>query len=171
VTTQLVAEGVKPEDINTASKDKIKKVKKVCRKCYLLFMILCRANSSRYFQLKNDLSINTTKGADNFPKRIFETMRLLTNYKAPPRLQQVRNLDGEGLAFVQGKGAMPHVRKRETARKDEIECWNCNMMGHYKNECTELQVLDEGIKNINFDECNKKHTLFSANNGYGLIQK
>ena len=28
-----------------------------------------------------------------------------------------------------------------------------------------------GIQNININECNNKHTMFSANDGYGLIQK
>ena len=43
-----------------------------------------------------------TKGADNYPKTIVETMHLLANYVPPPRLQRVRNPDGEGLAFIQG---------------------------------------------------------------------
>ncbi len=117
VATQLVVQGVKPKDVDTMSQDKIKKGKKVCHKCYLLCIILCGANNSQYFQLKNALSNNMTKGADNFPKTIVETMRLLTNYKAPPRLQQVHDPDGEGLAFVQGKGATPSVqRERPQAR-------------------------------------------------------
>ncbi len=28
-----------------------------------------------------------------------------------------------------------------------------------------------GLQNINLNKCNKEHTLFSASNGYGLIQK
>jgi hypothetical protein len=111
------------------------------------------------------------KGAANFTKMIVETRHLLTKYKAPPRLQQVCNLDGEGLAFVQGKGATPHVSKRETISKNKIECWHCNKMGHCKNKCPKLQVLGMGVQNINIDKCNKEHTLLSANNGYGLLQK
>ncbi len=87
MATQLIVQGVKPKDINTTSQDEIKKVKKVCHECYLSCMILRGANNSQYFQLKNDLSKDMTKGADNFPKTIVETMHLLTNYKAPPRLQ------------------------------------------------------------------------------------
>jgi hypothetical protein len=87
-------------------------------------------------------------------------------------LQQVCSPKGEGLAFIQGKDAMPRIPKKETASKDEIECWHCNKLGHYKNKCPELQqVLDVGIQNINIDECDKEHALFSAEDGYGLIQK
>jgi hypothetical protein len=97
-------------------------------------MILCKADNSRYSQLKNDLSNDMTKGTNNFPKTIVETMHLLTNCKASLRLQQVHDPDGEGLAFVQGKGTMPRILKREIASKDEIKCWHCSKMGHYKNE-------------------------------------
>jgi hypothetical protein len=78
VATQLVVQGVKPRDFNYASQDEIKKAKKVCHECYLLCMILCRADNSRYFQLENDLSNDMTKGANTFSKTIVETLCLLT---------------------------------------------------------------------------------------------
>jgi hypothetical protein len=81
-------------------------------------MILHRANNSQYFQPKNHLSNNMTRGADNFPKMIVETMRPLTDYKDPSRLQQVLDMDGERLVFVQGKGAMSLLPKRDTPSKD-----------------------------------------------------
>ncbi len=87
VATQLVAQGVKPKDVDTTSQDKIKKAKKVCHKCYLSCMILHRANISHYFKLKNDLSNNMTNAANYFSKTIVDTMHRLTNYKASPRLQ------------------------------------------------------------------------------------
>ncbi len=42
-----------------------------------------------------------TKGTDNYPKTIVEMMRILNDYKLPPRLQQVWVGNGEGMAFVQ----------------------------------------------------------------------
>jgi hypothetical protein len=42
---------------------------------------------------------------------------------------------------------------------------------HYKNECPKLRVLDAGIQNFNIDDCNEEHNLFSANDGYRLVQK
>ena len=97
----------------------------------------------RYFQFKVDLLSNDmTKGAHNYPKMIVETLRLLTDYVPPPRLQRMHDPEGEGLAFVQGE-----------------------------NECPELKLLDTGVQNLNIDNCSKEHNLFSADDGYGLIQK
>jgi hypothetical protein len=113
---------------------------------------------------------NMTKGTDNFPKTIVDTVHLLTNYMAPPRLQRAHDLDGKGLAFVQGESGAPRGPKRDGANKGKINCWHCGGP-HYKSECPKLKVLDEGVQNFNIDDCNKEHNLFSANNGYGLVQK
>ncbi len=32
-------------------------------------------------------------------------------------------------------------------------------------------MLDSGVQNLNIDDCNNEHNLFSANNGYRLVQK
>ena len=105
----------------------------------------------------------------NFPKTMVKTMRILTNYVPPPRLQHARNPDGEKLAFIQGKGGASHGAKKESANK-EVECWHCGGP-YYKNECPELKLLDTGIQNINLDSCNEEHTLFSTDDGYSLVQK
>ena len=107
-----------------------------------------------------------TKGTDNNPKTIFETMRLLTNYVPPPRLQRVRDPDGKGLAFIQGEGGT----SRGPKSKGEIEYWHC-VRPHFKSECPELKLLDTGVQNLNIDDCSKEHSLFSADDGYRLIQK
>jgi hypothetical protein len=56
-------------------------------------------------------------------------MRLLTYYKALPRLQ-----NGKGLAFVQvqGEGGTLRGPKKDSANKDEIKCFHFGIMGHYK---------------------------------------
>ena len=91
-------------------------------------------------------------------------MRLLTNYVPPPRFQRVYDPDGEGLAFVQGEGGALRGPKRD------IKCFHCDGP-HYKSECPKLKLLDAGIQNLNVDNCSKEHSLFLANDGYGLIQK
>jgi hypothetical protein len=121
-------------------------------------MILHSADNSRYFQLKVDLSNDMTKGTNNFPKTIVDTVRLLTNYLAPPRLQHAPNPDGKGLAIVQGEGGAPCSPKRDGTNKGEVNCWHCGGP-HYKSECPELKALDEGIQNFNIDDCNKEHNL------------
>jgi hypothetical protein len=93
-------------------------------------------------------------------------LRLLTDCVPPPRLQCVHDPDGEGLAFVQGDGGT----SRGSKSKGEVECWHCGGP-HFKNECPELKLLDTGIQNLNIEDCSEEHNLFSADDGYGLIQK
>jgi hypothetical protein len=167
---QLIAQGVRLQDVDTTDQEEIVKAKAVCRECYLSCMLLRGTDNDRYFQLKVDLSKDMTKGTNNFPKTIFKTMRLLTNYMALPRLQHMHDPDGKGLAFVQGEGGAPCSPKRDSTNKGEINCWHCGGP-HYKNECLELRALDEGIQNFSVNDCNEKHNLFLANNSYGLVQK
>ena len=164
VATELVAQGVRPEDIDSADRVAIIKAEEVCRECYLSCMLLCGADNGRYFQLKVDLSNDMTKGTDNYTKTIVETMRLLTDYVPPPRLHRVCDPDGEGLAFVQGEGGALRGPKKD------IKCFHCNGP-HYKSECPELKPLDAGVQNLNIDDCSEEHSLFSADDGYGLVQK
>jgi hypothetical protein len=167
---QLVAQGVSPQDVGSADQEEVMKAEAIFSECYLSCMLLHGADNGRYFQLKVNLSNNMTKGANNFLKTIVKTMCLLTNYVAPPRLQRVRDPDGKGLAYVQGEGAALHGPKRDSANKGKIKCWHCGG-AHYKNECPELRALDAGIQNFNIDDCDKEHNLFSANDGYELVQK
>ncbi len=166
VATGLVAQGVRPEDVDSADRTAIIKAEEVYRECYLSCMLLRGTDNSRYFQLKVDLSNDMTKGTDNYPKTIVETLRLLTDYVPPPRLQRARDPDGEELAFIQGEGGTP----RGSKSKGEVECWHCGGP-HFKNKCPELKLLDTGVQNLNIDNCSEEHNLFSADDGYGLIQK
>jgi hypothetical protein len=100
VVTELVAQRATPQDVETPDCTDIKLAKEVCRGCYLLCMLLRRADNSWYFQLKVDLLNDMTKGTDNFPKTIVETMCLLTGYVPPPRMQHARDPNGEGLVFI-----------------------------------------------------------------------
>ncbi len=162
VVEELVAQGMKPEDINTADRVVIIEDKEVCRGCYLSSMLLGGTDNSRYFQLKN----NMTKGTNDYQNTIVEAMRLLTDYVPPPRLQRVHNPDVEGLAFIHGEGGTSHGLKS----KGEAECWHCGRP-HLKNECPEPKLLNMGIQNLNIDDCSKDHNLFLADDGYGLVQK
>ena len=166
VATELVAQGVRHENVDSADRATIIKAEEVCRKCYLSCMLLRGADNSRYFQLKVDLSNDMMKGTDNYPMTIVKTMRLLTDYVPPPRLQCMRDPDGEGLAFIQGEGGTLHGLKSN----GKVECWHCGGP-HFKSECPKQKLLDTGIQNLNIDNCSKEHSLFSADDGYGLVQK
>jgi hypothetical protein len=157
---------MKPKDVNTADWAAIIKAKEVCRESYLSCMLLRGTNTSLYFQLRVDPTNDTTKGTDNYPKTIVETMLLLTDYVPPPRLQRMHDPDGEGLAFIQGEGGM----SRGPKNKSKVKCWHCGGP-HFKNKCPELKLLDTGIQNLNVDDCSEEHNLFSADDGYGLVQK
>ena len=113
-----------------------------------------------------DLWNDMTQGNDNYPKTFVETLRLLTDYVPPPRLHRLRDLGGEGLAFIQGEGGTSHGPES----KSEVKCWHCGGL-HVKSEFPELKLLDTGIQNLNIDDCNNEHNLFSANDGCGLAQK
>ena len=54
--------------------------------------------------------------------------------------------------------------------KKDVKCFHCNEP-HYKADCPELKLLESGIQNLNIDDCEEEHNLFSADEGYGLIQK
>ncbi len=164
VATELVAQGMKPEDVAPADRAAIIKAEEVCRECYLSCMLLRKADNSQYYQFKVDLSNDMTKGTDNYPKTTVETMRMLTNYVPLPRLQHVPDPDGEGLAFIQGEGGVSRGPKKD------IKCYHCSGP-HCKNKCPKLKLLDSGVQNLNIDDCNNEHNLFSTVDGYGLIQK
>ncbi len=133
VAMELVAQGVKPKDVATADQAEIIKAEEVCRECYLSCMLLRGADNGLYFQLKVDLSNDMTKGTNNFPKTIVETMCLLNNYVPLPRLQHAHDPDGKGLAFLQGEGGISRGGpRRDNANKGEIKCWHCSG-GNYNN--------------------------------------
>ncbi len=135
VATELIDQGVRPEDVDSADWAAIIKAEGVCRECYLSCMLLRGTDNSRYFQLKVDLSNDMTKGTNNYPKTIIDTLRLLTDY-----VPCARDPDGEGLAFIQSDSSM----SRGSKSKSKVECWYCGGP-HFKNECPKLKLLDTGV--------------------------
>ncbi len=125
---------MRPEDVDSADRAAIIKAKEVCHlECYLSCMLLRGADNGRYYQFKVDLLNDMTNGINNYPKTIVETMRMLTDYVPPPRLQCVHDPDGEGLAFIQGEGGAM------CGPKKDLKCYHCNGP-HYKRECPLAQV-------------------------------
>ena len=54
--------------------------------------------------------------------------------------------------------------------KKDIKCFHCGGP-HYKSECPELKLLDSGVQSLSVNNCNKKHNLFLADDGYGFVLK
>jgi hypothetical protein len=116
-----------------------------------------------------------TNVTDNCPKTIMETMRVLNDYTVLPRLQQVCEGDGEGMAFVQGSG---EECRGSQGKGGNISCWHCGKAKHTKNKCLDLQLegVDKGVNNLNIKECDDGQALFSTQVGcrkecYVLLQR
>jgi len=137
-----------------------------CQEQYLSVMVLRGSDNSRYYQLKTDLANDMTKGTDNYPKTLVDTMRLITDYKVPPRLQRVQPGGETGVAFVQDGGGA-----KKTAGAENITCWHCSKTGHYKSDCPLLQDIDQehGVQNLSIKECHEGHNLFSTDEGCILV--
>ena len=110
---------MRPGDVDSSDQAAIIKAKEVChRECYLSCMLLRGADNGRYYQFKVDLSNDMTNEINKYPKMMVETTRMLADYVPPPRLQCVHDLDGKGLAFVQGKGGV----MRGPKTKKDLKC-------------------------------------------------
>jgi len=48
-----------------------------------------------------------------------------------------------------------------------LALWQVTLQGRVP----ELKFQDTGVQNLNIDNCDKEHSLFLANDGYGLVQK
>jgi hypothetical protein len=55
-------------------------------------------------------------------------------------LQRVRDPEGEGLAFVQGKGGALRGPKKD------IKCFHCDELHYKQSECPQLKLLDMGAR-------------------------
>ena len=108
---------------------------------------------------------------DEFPKTMVETQCLLSGFKVPPRQLSVRGLDSNGVTFVQDGGG--NWQPPTAPPTKDIDCWHCGLKGHYKSNCPKLQVqeLDVGVQNLNIEMCEEAHSLFSANEGWGMVQE
>ncbi len=174
IRAELIKRGVTGTNLLTPDSVILKAVTTTCREQYLSAMVLQGSDNSRYYQLKTDLANNMTKGTDNYPKMLVDTMRLITDYKVPPRLQRVQPGGETGVAFVQdgGRGAKKPAGAATPQIKD-ITCWHCAKTGHYKTDCPLLQNIDQehGVQNLSIENCYEGHNLFLTDDGCALVQK
>ncbi len=165
---QLIKQGMTAADVDKTAANggpdvaEIKKALVVTRECYLSCMILHGSGNSGFYQVKTNLQNDMTKETNNYPKTVIKTTCLLSKYKVPPRHIRARQLDSEGVAFVQGG------REKKPAI-GAIDCWYCGKLGHYKTSCLKLQI--EGVQNLNIVDCVQVHSLFWADNNYEMFQR
>ncbi len=140
---QLIKQGVSTSDLDAPDLIELEKAEGICCKQYLLCMLLRGVDQSRYSKLKDDLSNNTTKGVDNFPKTMVEMLQLMSKYKVPARAQCIKE-NNQGVGFVQ-EGKVMNTKN--------IECWHCSKKGHYQSNCPKLKVegVDDGIQNFTIE--------------------
>jgi hypothetical protein len=173
INAHLVGQGVAADQVDRATVAELAAAKADCREAYLACMLLRGADSIRYGPLKTELANDMTKGQDNYPKTMVEAARLLNDYKVSVRAQRARDDPGEGMAFVQDRGGnrsgggtgRPNGTGGGAAARDpnNPNCWHCGQPGHHMNRCPDLAI--EGIDNLNVDEYDDAHALFSTEDG------
>lgn len=116
---------------------------------------LKRADKIRYGLLLTELENNYTRGTDQYPVNLNDAHYLLVNYKKPfvartdrfnanPRAPTTTQ--DQELSFAQQRGADPPPI-------ETVQCYNCQNLGHYANNCTLPRVPRN----------NTGTTLFQAN--------
>jgi hypothetical protein len=155
-------QGVAEANLDSPDSAELKKAEKVCQEEYLSCMLLRGSYNTQFQQLKNDLANDMTKGMDNYPKTIVKTMCILNDYKVPARLQRFPQVDGEGMAFTQNGG-----RSGFQSDGGNQSCWHCGKTRHIRKKRPELQQLEIGVDNLNIENCDNAHALFSTEAGCG----
>ena len=79
VMMQLVPQGVRSHNVSIADQKEVAKAEEACRGFYLSCMLLRGSDNGWFYQLKDDLSNDMTKGANNFPETMAERIHLLTD--------------------------------------------------------------------------------------------
>jgi hypothetical protein len=89
--------------------------------------------------LIEEIENNYLKGNDDYPKTLTEAYNLLVNYKNYGNQTNKKRTGGlDQVAFVTTR---KRVRTDEDGNviegrdKSRIKCFECNQMGHYRNEC------------------------------------
>jgi hypothetical protein len=149
---KTILKATNQDTLSRASTQAIEAATEMARNKSHAIAFLKRADKIRYGLLITELENQFTRGTDQYPTNITETYNLLVNYKKPiaareknqtrtPREDNRRgnnndrntnNTQTDELAFVQ--------RATETPPIDEVQCYNCQQMGHYASSCRLARV-------------------------------
>jgi hypothetical protein len=97
-------------------------------KC-LAVAFLAGTDKQRYGRLIEELENDYSKGMNNYPVTLTSAYKLILNYRNYQRPASRVFNDSEAVNFA-------NVEKWVVDRT-KVRCFNCSVMGHYANECTE----------------------------------
>jgi hypothetical protein len=126
-------------DIDNPTDAELDEAKEAARDDFLAMMFLSGADKERYWKLRDELSNDYAKGADNYPSTLDGMLRLLNNYKTTGKAPTAPNPKPDGLTFLQ-------------EGRDNKGCWHCGDPKHRKADCPKLKSLEEGTDNPNINE-------------------
>jgi len=118
-----------------------------------------KVDKKRYGFLLDTLSIEATRGVDNYPKTMDEAVHVLSNYQMPYEFRRREHIQGKQTAFVaasdQGKQtafvATSDKKKRKESRAEKMKkfpCNKCGMLGHWADTCKKSESSESsGVAN------------------------
>jgi hypothetical protein len=123
-------------DAVTATTEQKVEASQIARDKYLSAAYIAASDKTRYGKLLEDLENDFTKGTSNYPVNITSAYSLVVNNKNYLKAGGRLINDTEGVSFA-------NVGRRQVDRS-KVKCYNCNVLGHYANECTEEKADKAG---------------------------
>jgi hypothetical protein len=153
VRAKLASSGCNPDSPTRRQKDD---ATSQARDATVACIFILGADKWRFGKLKEDLENAYTQGDDKYPVDLTEAYKLLTNWKQETRtMAQVarRIADIPEVAFTnvtddtEGSTAQmtfANVARGTTVDQSLIQCYHCQQLGHYANDCTNPRVERAG---------------------------
>jgi hypothetical protein len=123
-------------DAATATTEQKIEASQIARDKHLAVAYIATSDKTRYGKLLEDLENDFSKGTNNYPVNVTSTYNLVVNYK------NYLKTGGHLINYTEGV-SFANVGRRQVDRS-KVKCYNCNVLGHYANECTEEKADKAG---------------------------